>query len=164
MCGYKSEYVNIVQQGTLTCEWTKILLITASVAKYPCSHLEDWRVHSLSMNPFSPQIHTRISHPFCLFCNSSLCVSFYLVLYSLPPLFCSFPTAYPREPDWSTGCLFGVQLMGSMGTLRRWDGRHFRQRGSRKWVIQILFADIWRENVPRCQTCIAASAITTLNT
>lgn len=29
----------------------------------------------------------------------------------------SLPEAYPREPDWSSGCLFGVQLIGHIGYL-----------------------------------------------
>lgn len=39
-----------------------------------------------------------------------------------PPYFWFFrciPKAYPGEPQWSTGCLFGVKLKGSTSTSRQ---------------------------------------------
>lgn len=92
-----------------------------------------------------------IQHPFRHFCNSSLCISLLLLLSSsafsslllISPFSLSLspPEAYPREPDWSSGCLFGVLLIGQMGTLGHKEERQteaFEVKGRKERLIVSL--------------------------
>lgn len=131
------------------------------------------------MQPFLPVSVASPSPapPFHHFCNSSLCASLLLLLS--PSLFfspllptsssLSLPEAYPREPDWSSGCLFGVQLIGHMGTLGHKEGRQkeaYEVKGKKgnNGCDAPVGANTWREEVVdvtvRSSVCLHHQVVT----
>lgn len=83
-----------------------------------------------------PHVHlTSLPPPPLLICFLSSPPCF---LFSSLPFSHSLPEAYPRESDWSTGCVFGVHLIGRTGTLGRKEGRRmevYDGNGSGEWEV-----------------------------